>query len=239
MAAIDQAFNPLSPIALTQNMLEAPMAPAPVNFIESTLETYAPKENPKMVTQELKNERPKKQKLEWCSKCKYKEMANNFYFSIPSLKLKEFIKVIGKPTYINYDKNGYAYWSKQSLIKSKKYSFLNKITIIDSQKCYTTPCKHLGFITIEYIIDIPVNKVIKLLDSSISQDIYYDYGNKIISIRGNTLFYCLSILKLIIEYTNNLVTYRKIIKEKMFEKCTSYNYLQDYSNRSDILDFFV
>ena len=197
----------------------------------------APVNEPEKPVETVVNKPKNKKKIQWVRKCKYPEYSHNYYFKLPVTKVKEYINILGNPSYIDYNKYGKAIWDKQTLSKTK-YNFLESITLSDSHECYNTPCKHLGNITIVYKINIPEYKLINLMKSVVSEDIVYDNGKKEIIIRGNNLYYCLSILRIICGYNNNEYRFRTIYYNKLFENNTSYNYLENYANRKQLLNYF-
>ena len=74
------------------------------------------------------------------------------------------------------------------------------------------------------------------MSSPIANDFIYDQGTRVLTVRGMNMFYCLSIIKLIKDYNSNKYRYRYLLYNNIFNVVTSYNYLQNYMNRQDIMN---
>ena len=142
---------------------------------------------------------------------------------------------MGKPSIVDYSKGGYAVWT-YNVLKNTKYSFLHKIVIKDQQLYFKYPYEHISFIYVDYIVNIPANKLKNLMTSPIANDFIYDQGTHVLTVRGMNMFYCLSIIKLIVDYSSNKYRYRYLLYNNVFNTITSYNYLQNYMNRQDIMN---
>lgn len=179
--------------------------------------------------------KPVQPELKWSTTCIIPGVNKNYYFTLPCQKYKEFVKILGKPSIVDYSKGGYAVWT-YNVLKNTKYSFLRKIIIKDQQLYFKYPYEHISFIYVDYIVNIPANKLKNLMTSPIANDFIYDQGTHVLTVRGMNMFYCLSIIKLIVDYSLNKYRYRYLLYNNVFNTITSYNYLQNYMNRQDIMN---
>ena len=83
---------------------------------------------------------------------------------------------------------------------------------------------------------ISIDDFISMVSEKIQLPNSYEEAQEII--RGNNLYYCLSILRIICGYNNNEYRFRTIYYNKLFENNTSYNYLENYAIRKQLLNYF-
>lgn len=157
--------------------------------------------------------------LKWHRETKFPKLKKNTqYYQLPIKRYENLLSEIGTPTLINPNQGGLAIWQKSTLAKTK-YNMIKRIDLIDEQIFNSFPYPHIGYLYTYIKLPIPMNKLGHVL--SISSDIMYDTGKKILIVRGMSLNYNLAISALICSYVTGHITWYNIIENNLVKKATT------------------
>lgn len=169
----------------------------------------------------------KKSELKWSTISlagQYKDKSPAYYFTTAREKLPILAQEFGEPTLINYNSGGSAIWDDTTL-RAKGYDAFKEIKLTDEQVLNRFPITHAGNLYTSVKIIIPEDKIANVL--SMTGDISYDPTKAILTVRGVSLNYDLSLISLICLYTYGRVSWYDILNKNLVKQSINYSYLKN------------